>query len=148
MYFKADVDMYNRQNTYELIPDGIYDMVIKTAAFATSKSGRQMINLELEPLKAGAPDWTYNRKVYSNIVLIDMREKGHGLTLQFLKACGLVPDKNGIIGIFPEELVGKFVTAEIYREEYNGTEHNRVRDFKPFAECSDEGHPSIETVPF
>lgn len=123
--FTADAAAAANENSYTVAPaGGPYYMGCVDAREEMSKKGNPMLVLEMV-----VTEGEYENKVrlWHYLTFIPAGEKGHGLTVNALKAFGMKYD--GELTINAEDFVGVKVSVMLDVETYNGKTKNVIKKF-------------------
>lgn len=112
MRVQLSADASQEAKGFEPLPEGYYFVTVKKVTDGTAKSGRPMALLELE---VNDGPWK-NRKLWHNVTFIAKGEKGHGFTVQVLKAFGLQFD--GDLDFDTQDFRGQTAQAHVGVEEW------------------------------
>lgn len=112
-------DYKREEQTFELIPEGVHRIRIKSADKAVSSSGNDMIAFQFEV--SG-----YNSLIYHYIVFMDDRPEitNRNLT-QFFDSFKDIPDGDFNMANW----IGKIGACVVKHDEYNGQKSAKVRYF-------------------
>lgn len=122
-------------NGFEVLPKGIYDVIVDSAEFKTSSAGNRMFSLQLVITSGDYAD----RKLFTNITF---SEKAMTMAKRSLKMLGANELLEG--PFVPSDdtaatLVGKTARAQVTIEKYDGEDTNRVKALKPLIEGGSNG---------
>jgi len=127
--FKLDK---TKTNSFEVLPEGRYEVIIESGAVKNSSSGNPYIAFKLKVRNDVAGQSHGGRVVFYNLTFVDATE---GIVHGFLAAIGTSEDKV-FAGSFPskelaEEIknyaVGRAVIADVKIGQYKGADTNEVK---------------------
>lgn len=123
----VDLSGVDENEGFEVLPKGVYSVIVESAEYKKSQAGNQMISLML-----GVEDGEYaNRKLFTNIVF---SPKSNAMAKGMIKALGLQRLIESPFNPADPEFVAEFngarARAQVTIEKYEDRDQNRVKGLK------------------
>lgn len=142
MGFSTD---YTENNSYELIPEGEYEVIIRNAEERNANSGSLFLSLSLV-IRNDVQQACQNRYVFENIfkkkepTQADMQVQGYSFKrlMQIAQAATLPSGKAyETVQDLCKDLIHKVVKITLYHRDYDGKTNERVKYFNAssFPQC-------------
>jgi hypothetical protein len=106
-----------KNNSFEILPEGDYGLIVETAKETTSKGGDPMIKVTF-----GVQEHD-NKKVFANLVF---NEKCAGILTNFYRALGNQVEEGEPIDFEANDIIGQEVDAKLRVGEFEGKKKNEV----------------------
>lgn len=103
--------------SYELIPNGVYNVVISKSEMGTTQKGDAKLSLTMDICEGSHPEFA-NRKVFENLNIGNSNPKAREISREQLSAICSIMGEGTVEG--PDDLVGGEIAVRIGTQEARG----------------------------
>lgn len=119
-------------NSYEILPDGDYDVKVVEASHTLTAKGKTMFKVKLQVLTGPYA----NRFLWDNLVISPESQTALGIFFRQMKALGLDqeyfkrnPSNDQVVG----SINGAAVRVKVSHRQYNGEDRNEIKQYNAVA---------------